>query len=207
MILQEKFQKLEQELRNNTNIQIEKITIGDATDKDLLKVILDMFAFEISDEIIKFYNGTSSIKIKWLCNLNENSNIQKFNHEDEQIYGDIEIYGLARMTTFDEKLLSEYWTGNMEPEELEDVQNFRYFNKHDEYLRLGFLIEDKKMSDEMYYIQEGTTGFAKAPFSFEEYVEAIFTYKGFLGFEYNMLYPETASNKRMQHYIKEIFGE
>ncbi|EDP95963.1 hypothetical protein U8527_13740 [Kordia algicida OT-1] len=207
MILQEKFKKLVEQLNENQYVIIEKIAIGEATDDALVGVILNVINYKIPEIIVNFYNEVSYVKIYWKCNLVENNQITKYSKEDEQVYGDINILDLAEMTAFDEKLLSEYWTRNMEAEELEDVKNFRYFNKHDEYLRLGFLVEDDIMSDEIYYIQEGTTGFAKAPFSFEEYLDTIFKFKGFLGFEYNMLYPETESNERMQHYIKEIFGE
>ncbi len=198
--------KLLESINSSSLITVEKLSFGNKpTNKELIEFVLKNFNLKLSEIASTIYNNISSLKLKWKCNLLENDFIKKYDNDDEQIYGEINIQPIEVMIHFDEKLKSEHWTGNFEKEELKDLENFRSFDIHDEFIRMGFFIINGELSEDLYFIESGNTGFSKAPFSFEEYFQMLIKYKGFLGWQYNILYKDTDDFERMEHYISQIF--
>lgn len=133
------------------------------------------------------------------------TSVKKYNSEDEEIFGEINILSLGKMLNSNKNIKSEYWIGNFEKKDLEDFENFRYFENGDEFIKIGCFIEGKQLSNEMYFIMAGETGFSKAPFNFKEFFELMLKCKGYLGWQYNILFPDTDNAIGMEFYLNEIF--
>ena len=204
--MKEKLELLVKDISNNKWIEIEKIAFGNtATDNFLKMIILEDTNCKPFPLISELYDQISSLRIKWKCNLNENTAIKKYDLEDEEIYGEINILSLGKLLNFDKKL--EQWTENFEEEELKDLEKFRSFDTHDEFIRMGFFLENNILSEEMYYLENGATGFGKSPFNFKKYFDLLLENKGFMGWQHNVLFPDNDNAKRMNHYINQLFNK
>ena len=180
MGIRKEFQQLIDELESTPAIVIEKAKVSDGpTDSQIKDIVLGDAKFELSKAVDDLYAAFSSVKIFWACDLNQHPQILKYDQDDEQIYGEIRILPIEEMAFLDSNLESDHWAGNFDEDELQDLKNFRSIDIHDDYIRVGFLIENGKFTEYMYFIQQSATGFSAFPLSFEEYLQAMIEAKGF----------------------------
>ncbi|WP_160170103.1 hypothetical protein [Aquimarina megaterium] len=201
----QKFDKLLIDMKRNPYLRVSNGLIGKSTNIRLKEIILKSIDFKLNEMIHEFYDSISSVKIRWECDLNAHSEIQKYDKNDEQLYGEININTLGKMVLFDSALDNEYWTANFEKDGWEDLKQFRVFEKHDEYRKVGFLIENNFIDTNLYSLEKGATGFSTFPLNFEEYLDKLIEFKGFLGWRYNIIDTKGEDYKRMIYYLNQIF--
>jgi len=160
----------------------------------------------LSKKLFDFYHVMNSCKIEWSCDLNLRSNIKRYTSDDTIINGQIYIRPIEQMLVFDKKLEASWWMDNLHDEEKKDLRNFRYFDFNDDYIRVGFIIDEKKIiDDKMYFIVQESSGFSPTGLSFEQYLDKIIEYKGFQGWQYNYFFQNTENYKRMMFYLDQLF--
>jgi hypothetical protein len=195
------------QLKSNPFVELQKDYIGVPVYQDIYDQVLAFHKVELSKNLSDFYHIMSSCKIEWLCDLEKHTEIKKYVSEDAVINGNIYVRPVEDMLRFDKKLEADWWTRNLDETEKQDLRDFRYFDFNDDYIRVGFIIQDAKINeDEMYFIVQESTGFSPSGINFEQYLEKIILYKGFEGWQYNMYFPMTENNKRMQFYVDQIFN-
>ena len=201
------FKQLLSELKNNSNIELQRAVVGMPTNIILKKVILDDNEFRLSDEIIKFYDYVSVVNLYWVCTLDRNLNIEKFHKDDSKIQGEIKINALSEMVLFDSNLDDSFWTANFDENSFEELKRFRIFDKATEYMKVGFIIEDNEMTSDLYFLKHEASGLSTVPLGFKKYTEKMIEFKGFSGWRENVIHPEGDENKRMMHYLKQVFNQ
>ena len=200
------FKALASEIKHNPFLEIRIFEFGEPVeDKILVSGLLASLNLKLASGFEEVYGQLTSLKIAWKCDLSAHPALEKYDAEDEIISGEINILPLEIMGVFDAQLRGNHWVGSFEDEELEDLESFRSIDIHDEFIRIGFLLENNVLAEDVYYIKSGTTGFGLAPFSLSEYFQRMFKYKGFSGWQYNILFPDTDNAARMEHYIKQLF--
>lgn len=198
-----KVDELIKELNGNKNIEVIECLIGKPKEEQSLKEFLSTYGVhEIPSELMEIYKTVEILEIQWKCDLTK-VNFQPFtNLEDEnEVCGLINIYPIEYMLMSDDRLKLDSFT----EDEKEDVENFRVFAFNDEYITFGLFLDGNKVTSDLYYIQEDSDGFSKPDLSLEEYLNQLLKNKGIIGWESNILYPNTHAFKRMNYYLDKIF--
>lgn len=201
-----KIEKLVAELEGNDLIQVIKTYVGDGTSPDLLDQAMEYHHIKIFKDLMDMYSQMSSCKIEWQCDLSIHDHIKKFSPDDDMVNGSIQIRPIEKFLAYDDRLNAASWVGNLEQEEATDLKKFRYIDLNDDYTRVGFIInDDNKIEDEFFLIHQEAEGFYPTGLTFNKYFEALVQYKGLQGFQYNMFFPDTDNNKRMNFYLEQLF--
>jgi hypothetical protein len=193
-------------LNSNNSIEVQKDHIGVPVYKEIYETVTKHHQVTLSKKLFDFYHSMSSCRIEWSCDLNNNNNIKKYSPDDTTINGEIHIRSIGEMLDFDKKLEADWWISNLSDEERSDLYNFRYFDFNDDYIRVGFIINEKRILEEkLYFITQNSTGFIAADLSFDQYLEKIIEYKGFQGWQYNYFFQDSETYKRMMFYLERLF--
>jgi hypothetical protein len=195
-----------EELNVNSFIEMQKDYVGVPVDELLYSMITKHHKVNLSKKLSDFYHSMSGCRIEWSCDLNKYQNIKKYNADDTIITGEIYIKPVEEMLDFEKKLEADWWIKNLSEEERNDLHNFRSFDFNDDYTRVGFIIEDNALHDnKMVFITQESSGFSPTGLSFDQYLEKIFQYKGFQGWQYNYFFQNTNNYKRMMFYLDQLF--
>ncbi len=195
-----------EELNANSFIEMQKDYVGVPVDELLYSMITKHHKVILSKKLSDFYHSMSGCRIEWSCDLNKYQNIKKYNEDDTIITGEIYIKPVEEMLDFEKKLEADWWIKNLSEEERNDLHNFRSFDFNDDYTRVGFIIEDNALHDnKMVFITQESSGFSPTGLSFDQYLEKIFEYKGFQGWQYNYFFQNTNNYKRMMFYLDQLF--
>ena len=202
----EEINALVKDLQENTLIDIQDDRVGSSTNEFILNAVCKDNQVSIYRPLLEMYHQMSSCRIEWQCDLQKNNFINRYHPDDEYISGLIQIRPIELFLSYDEKLNSDWWQKNLLSEEKEDLKDFRYFNFNDDYLRVGYIIEKKKINeDNLVYILQESDGFGPFESSFDEYFDLILKYKGFQGWQYNHLFQNTENYRRMAFYLEQLF--
>jgi hypothetical protein len=146
----------------------------------------------------------SDCLIEWSCDLKKQG-LKLYDPGDELISGKIHIRPIEAMLQFDPKLTASLWTSGLDDDEKEDLYRFRNFDFNEDYLRTGFLINSQnELSEQLYFLAHESSGFCPVDLSFAEYLDKMLEYKGFLGWQYNHLFPMNDNHQRMMFYLEQL---
>lgn len=199
----EKIKLLSQELEKSQQIQVEKNRIENGID-DFHQSVLKGVNLSLDETLLEFYQSLNGCYIKW-------QHIEKEEKETNEetnlsIAGEIRIASISDLLFPKLKITQQYQDQFLE-DEVEDLQNFRVFDNSDDYMRVGFLIEDGIIKSDLYYVLEDAEGFSELPFSFKEYLELMIQYKGMYYWQYAITMDDQDFKAKAANYIKEIFGK
>lgn len=200
-----KIEKLIKELENNKYIEITHCLVGEQIEEELINMLLSMYKVDkIPNILFNIYKDLEIVEINWKYELDKKE-IKLFQEGESVISGTIKIFPLENLLMFEDKLNSEIFTGNFTSDELEDLENFRVFDYNDDYITFGLFKSKNIIEEDLYYIKQESDGFSKPDINLQQYFDKMIESKGFFGWQYNMLFPETQSNKRMNYYLSKIF--
>ncbi len=202
----EKINAFVKKLKENPLIDIQESKVGTLTNEFIFNAVVKDNQVSIYRLLAEMYYQMSSCKIEWQCDLQKESSISRYHPDDKIISGLIQIRPIELFLSHDERLNSDWWQKNLLPEEKKDLKDFRYFDFNDDYIRVGYIIENKKIiEDNLVYLLQESDGFGPFNASFDEYFDLILKYKGFQGWQYNHLFQNTETYKRMTFYLGELF--
>ena len=194
-----------EELKQNPLIKLVKAEIGESCgeDKNLITSMLKMGGVdEIPDLMMEFYTEVEYVDIRWECNIQE-KNLSTFQEGETELSGEIYINPLEGLLMENKKYTIAFRNEFLD-EEAEDLPLFRALDK-DDCMIYGFLKEGRKISETLYYIQDGSDGFGMPELTLNDYFDAIFKYKGFNGWQHDVTFNEGHGMERMKHYINQLF--
>ena len=195
-----------EELNINSFIEIQKDYVGVPVDDLLYNMITKHHKVTLSKKLSDFYHSMNSCRIEWSCDLNKHQTIKKYSEDDTIINGEIYIKPVEEMLDFEKKLEADWWIKNLSKEERNDLYNFRSFDFNDDYIRVGFIMEDNVIyDDKMVFIIQESSGFSQTGLIFDQYLKKIVEYKGFQGWQYNYFFQNTDNYKRMMFYLDQLF--
>lgn len=205
------FLSLLESLKENKYIDVLNDRVREPIDETFLDFVLSKADFRVSDHFLEFYRNMNGAKITWSCDLNRHNDINKCAEYDQSITGRIDILSLQDMIKFDSKIDSSIWTESMEMEEKADLYRFRYFDHNDDSILVGFIAEEGELSNqEIVYLEQGSDGFCLVDdISFDEYIQAMLSVKGFQGWQYALFYKEGVVDliDKMKFYLRQLFPE
>ena len=182
----EKFKELVQVLKLHPSIVLDDEPIYHTLERE---DIIDFLKFydvrEIPENLLSFYRQLDGFKLRWHYAPQGVEDIQKRENDNDfaTVRGEITIPFMGSMLAYDEFL--DDWGLSMLPEEAADLVNFRCIddNGNNDWIQVGFIIEDKIIKDELYYLQSGDEGFCALECTFDQYIEALIQAKGFVGWQ------------------------
>ena len=201
--IKNKLNLLIENLSSNSEIVVKKNKIRNGIDEYHLKV-LDEVNLKFDDSLMELYQSFNGGRIQWELDLEVNTSIKKYSEDETSIGGEIHIAGLSDLLFPQIKITKQFKDQFLE-DEVEDLQNFRVFDKSDDYMRVGFLIEDGIIKSDLYYVLEDADGFSELPFSLEEYLNLMISYKGVYYWQYGTAMDDDAFKEKTAHYFKQIF--
>jgi hypothetical protein len=195
-------------LKENPMVELTDEFIGSTIPQNdfSFKLILENFKTEVPKKLLAFYHSMSSCRIEWHCDLDKNPGIKKMMPEDTVVSGRIQILSIEKMLEFDKKLEAAIWQDNLSEEEKKELQNFRYMDFNDDYIRVGFILKNNKIyMDDIYFITQNSEGFTSSGLTLEKYFEKMIADKGYQGWQYNHFFPGSENSKLMKYYLSQIF--
>lgn len=201
--LKNKLEKIIEELYASPFVNVIKSKIGNPVDPIMYKWAIDTYSLNLSKSLADLYHHINGCNIEWECDLKLN-NIKKFYKDDDIIKGRIRLYPLETLVSSELQLsdLEEF-----DIQEIEDIKNFKVFDYNDDSMKVGFLIEQSILNEEMYYFMHNADGFSKYPETLSEYLETMVLYRGFQGWVYNHIFHGNDLQERMKHYLYHIFNK
>ena len=202
------FIDLLQELKVNPVVEITENYIGAPVPDDdfSLKLTLNYFKMELPAKLLEFYHSMSSCKIEWRCNLDDHPDIKKMHSNDIFVSGRVSILSIEKLLEFDKKMTTPLWQSNLDDNERKDLENFRYMDYNDDYTRVGFIADKKRLDIEnIYFLTQNSESFIKSEFTFDMYIQNMIKNKGYSGWQYNYFFPASENNSMMIHYLGQIF--
>src|SRR5688572_13406385 len=143
--------KLVEDLNKNPHMEVQKDYIGEPVFEETYDMVTKHHQVSLSSKLHDFYYKMSSCKINWSCDLEVSKSIRRYSEDDIFINGEIHIRPIEQLLVFDKKMEATWWKENLSEEEIKELYNFRYFDFNDDYIRVGFIIEEKKISDDKMY--------------------------------------------------------
>lgn len=199
-------ENLIKELNQNKYIEVVDCLLGDPAEEEMINMLLNMYGIkEIPKELMEIYMTVGIFEIYWKCDLTKVDFKPFLNDDDDEVTGKIKIHPVENLLMLDDRLNSEVFTGDFTKDEKEDIKNFRVFDYNDDYTTFGLFVEEDKVKNELYYIQQNSDGFSKSEMNLENYFNQMIKNKGIIGWQYNMIHSKTQASKRMNYYIEEIF--
>ncbi|MBG1267341.1 hypothetical protein [Nostoc sp. WHI] len=203
------FISLLERLQSNSYIDVQHQWIGESTDSFLLDVTLASLNFKIPEKLLEFYRNVDGLKIIWTCDLEQHGTLDKYNKDDSNFSGRLEILPFQDMVKFDPKMKSRVWTQFLDEEEREELNKFRYFDYNDDNIRVGFIFDNESSEEDMVFIEQESEGFCPVNLSFDDYIRVMLSTKGFQGWQHTLFYKESSTNfvEKMKFYLKQLFPD
>src|SRR5687767_13333244 len=148
----ERFIQLIRELQQNRFIVVDKTRVGDPTLDIVFNSVIKMQQIKVFKEIALLYQEMDSCEIEWSCQIDNHPELSKFTKNDSIINGQIIIRPIELFLTYDQKLDSNVWQTNLTPEEKKQLVDFRYFDFNDDYTKVGFIINNGRIEDELFFL-------------------------------------------------------
>lgn len=204
--VQNSLEKTIQELEVCPYITVTKSKIGAPIDHVILNLLIENYKVKLSQSLTGLYQLFNGCNIEWECDLNS-TKINKYYENDDIIKGRIRIYPLETMMGREMDLSEIINPDDFDQQELADIKNFKDFDYNDDTIKVGFLIEQGTMKEQLYFLKRGADGFSAYPGSLADYLKNIIAYKGFQGWAYNHLFKPGELSQRMAHYLEQIFNK
>ena len=199
--MREKIEKLIEELENNKYVEITHCLVGKPIESELINMLLSMYKIDkIPDALFDFYQEMGIVEINWEYDLTKKG-IKLFQEGESIISGTIKVFPVESLLMTYDNLRTENFT----EDELKDVENFRVFDYNDDDITFGLFKSENRIEEDLYYVKQEADGFSKPKINLQQYFDKMIESKGFFGWQYNMLFPETQSNERMKHYLNQLF--
>ncbi len=206
-----KFQELITCLEEHQAIRIERVKLRGGIEDWQLEMLCEAHKVTLDEEVLSLYREVNGAEIVWSVNLDEHRITRK--HQDNslsELRGRIDIRPLEDMLYYDNFFNNPSWSGKMDEVDLADLKNFRYIDYNDDDVRVGFVIDNDEICNELLYLLRDSDGFGYLNCRIDYYVEALIQAKGFQGWQRTFIFRESEQLKRessLFFYIHQLFPE
>ncbi|MCR9262710.1 MAG: hypothetical protein NXH86_01060 [Flavobacteriaceae bacterium] len=207
-----KFEDLLNQLKDNPYIKVDTEFLSLSLDDEDIEDLKDYYKIrEMPESVLAFYRQMDGVEIEWHYEPNNGQNFLKkqHNYDDlDYIKGVINIPNLGSLLNYDKFL--DNWADTIIEEEKEDLFNFRHIDDNDnnDWIRVGFIIENGAITDKLYYLKSGSDGFCSLECTFAEYIDALIQAKGFVGWQQTFTIRKEEllrNNSSLFFYIPQLF--
>ena len=205
------FQDLVSQLENHQAIRVEKVNLRDGIKDWQLEMVYESHEIVLDDQVLSLYKEVNGVDITWVVNLDK-ANLPRKAQDDSihEIFGRVEIYSLQKLLRYDNFLDGSSWSSRMDEEEYQDLKNFRYIDYNDDDVRVGFLIDNGEIRDELVYLLRNSEGFGELNCKLHYYIEALIQAKGFNGWQRTFIFRDSEQLRQesdLFFYIPQLFPE
>jgi hypothetical protein len=207
----DKLQELVTRLEEHRAIRLEKVQLGDGIEDWQLEILYEAHKVTLDEDVLSLYREVNGVEIVWVLNLDEHGIMRRQQDSDvNELFGRIEIRQLEDMLYYDKYLDNPSWSGMMAEEERIDLKNFRYIDYNDDDVRVGFVIDNGEIRNELLYLLRDSNGFGYLNCTLDYYVEALIQAKGLQGWQQTFIFRESEqlrSESNLSFYMPQLFPE
>ena len=195
------------DLEANKAVKVTEAYLAEGLSSAAIADLEKSFGVRLARNLKRFYRQVNGVTIRWELQPKQIEIQVRYRYTDKPHL----LFGVSALSSLEEMLgetkrLQEVMLGQFEdPDIREDVEAFRWFDKNVDEALAGFLCEDGRIDDRVYFMLQGD-GVYGMNARLEEYLAALRQSRAFIWWQKSYAFrPAGFGNADMYYYIPQLF--